>query len=244
MEAAPLSSVERRFYEVESLFERRLAFFKQRAIDHYKNNLPVGATKEENEAWEKQRKEDFAHLKQEAQHLENIAAIYDVQEAYRQEVRGNKNETRKESRQRREALQSEAHHPTDTLETNMRACGRPKPSSFHTAHHIVPGTGKLHDVINRLRVQMALLGVGINDGDNGAWMLARKDCKPFHWYEPLANAHKEIHTHNYESWLEHKLKRIKTEKIFREQLRGICFLLETGSQPPECTMPPIADWPE
>lgn len=230
-------------HEAENEFETRLELFKKKARNHYSKKPPANETPAEKKARLEQEKADFAHLKQEALHLETLGFIHARLETYQKNNRAKPGETMQEARAREKRLKNESHHPTDELESNMRAMGRAKPSSNHTAHHVVPGRGWTENA-NKARVRMHLYGVGINDGDNGAWMLKAARLKPHHWFNELANSHKEIHTYNYEMWLWFKLQKTNNEIEVRQELRGISGMIEEGSQPKEVRFRPKDEWPE
>jgi A nuclease family of the HNH/ENDO VII superfamily with conserved AHH len=134
----------------------------------------------------------------------------------------------------------EDHHPTNELAIFLQADGRPKPSPKHTAHHIVAGKGKTESSANS-RIELHLHNIRINDPDNGVWMLMNKKDKG-HWSMPSANAHLEIHTHNYELWVYQRILSAFGEQEARAVLRQIAKLLHEGKQPAKCTMPPDKSW--
>jgi hypothetical protein len=145
--------------------------------------------------------------------------------------RGSVNETAVETLKRADDLAGDDHHPTTDLEQNMRADGRPKPSDQYTAHHIVPGKGRTKDNYET-RIRMHTLGVAINDGNNGAWMIQKTDYKP-HWFAGDAAAHKCHHTLAYEDWLNSKISLTKTENSLRSFLRITGSQMENGDLQPE-----------
>ncbi len=230
------------YHEAENEFERQLLNLRAKAKKFY-SNPPANETGEQKLERLRQEKNDFEHLKKEAMHLETLGFIHARLDTYQQSNRAKPGESVREARARQKLMKKESHHPTDDLENNMRAMGRPKPSARHTAHHVIPGRGWTENA-NRARVRMHLYGVGINDGDNGAWMLRKKAYKPHHWFEPHANAHKEIHTQNYEMWLWRKISSTNSESEVRLSLRAIGGMLEQGSQPKEVRYPPFEEWPE
>lgn len=124
----------------------------------------------------------------------------------------------------------------------MRADGRPRPTKRHSPHHVVPGKGWT-EWANQARVHIHLHGISINDGDNGAWMLKSAEFKPHHWFAEHANSHMEIHTENYERWIQLKVYGGKDEQSCRDILRKIWNMLETGTQPKEIRFKPD-EWPE
>lgn len=137
-------------------------------------------------------------------------------------------------------MEIEKHHPTKLLANYMRAAGRPKPSPKHTAHHIVPGKGRTISTY-RARIALHALGIGINDPDNGVWMIRYKKSKG-HSSMPNAKRHLEIHTNNYEGWILRHIVLVETETQAREKLKSLRLILQHGTQPKEVTMPPDENW--
>ena len=122
----------------------------------------------------------------------------------------------------------------------MCAAGRPKPSPKHTPHHIAPGKDRTKAAY-RARLHMHSLGIGVNDPDNGLWMIRLKANKG-HWSMPEARSHLEIHTNNYESWIARHITSATDESTGRAKLRHLRNLLQNGNQPKEVTMPPDENW--
>jgi hypothetical protein len=127
----------------------------------------------------------------------------------------------------------EKHHPTRILARNMRASGRPRPSKRHSPHHIVQGKGKHPDTADT-RLNLHIFGIRINDPDNGVWMPMEKADKG-HWSMPHAPAHSEIHTYNYETWVNHLIGPLDSEQAIRAALTRIRSLLRDGKQPKQVT---------
>lgn len=215
--------------------------FRLKAEEFHARPRP-GETKREKKERLDQKALNFVHLENEAKHLETLGAIFANLEEYRNGARGRPGETIKHGRARSKRVGSEKHHPTDDLEDNLRAIGRTKPSGNHSAHHIVPGKGRLAEM-KKVRIKMHLLNIPINDSDNGAWMLKTKAIKAHHWFAENAHAHKEIHTHNYERWIKQKVDTSKTEASLRVKLREVGLMLEQGNEPKECSQSPIPGWP-
>lgn len=230
-------------HELENEFERRLQQLKMKASVHYGKPPPENETPDQKAKRLAQQKADFVHLEAEARHIETLGFVYARLESYQKTNRATPGESLQDARARQKRLMKEAHHPIDILDSNMRAQGRPKPSPNHTAHHVAPGRGWTENA-NRARVRMHLYGLGINDGDNGAYMLKAKQFKPHHWFAPHAQAHKEIHTQNYELWVWHKIQKANSEADLRLNLRTIGNMLETGAQPKAVRYPPLQQWVE
>ncbi|WP_444997491.1 AHH domain-containing protein [Aliikangiella sp. IMCC44359] len=126
-------------------------------------------------------------------------------------------------------LLQEEHHPTEILELYMRVAGKPKPDCYCTAHHIVPGKGKLK--INYLtRVHLHINAIGINDPDNGVYLPKRKADTP-HWNMPNSKGHKEYHTHGYELFVNQRVTAKNTEQGIRQTLQMIGKMLQENNLP-------------
>jgi len=132
-----------------------------------------------------------------------------------------------------EAMLTETHHPTRRLVRNLRAVGEAKPTQFHEAHHIIPGSGRhIKQMIEECRLNLHLHGVGINDPLNGVWLRNYEKNKSDDWATPNAPSHRPIHTHNYENWIaDHFLNDNLPESIFISRLRHVKALLKTGEHP-------------
>jgi hypothetical protein len=209
------------YLQCANLFERRLHAYKLKARAFH--NKGEYSTERFNV--------DMAHLEAEEAHLHVLADVFSQQEAMRSSARGPVNETAVETLDRAENLESIDHHPTDELEQNMRADGRPKPSADYTAHHIVPGKGRTQ-INYSTRIRMHTLGVAINDGNNGAWMIQKSIYKP-HWFAGEAASHKRHHTVAYERWLSLNIRSVKTENKLRVFLKSTGSRMENGELQPE-----------
>ncbi|WP_074903808.1 AHH domain-containing protein [Microbulbifer thermotolerans] len=137
-------------------------------------------------------------------------------------------------------LLNEKHHPTKVLAQNMIADGRPKPSNRHSPHHIVQGKGR-HPRTTDTRLNLHLYGIRINDPDNGVWLPRTKFDKG-HWSMPDAPAHSEIHTFNYETWINFLIGPIEGELAIRSALIRIRSLLRDGRQPSKITEKKDVNW--
>lgn len=214
-------------------YERVIAGFEKKAKNFHKNKQ-IAAKQEGSETLAQRRlrladkKLEFEHLKLEAASAKIMAQVQIRIQQYRAASLS------------LGEMQSEKHHPTGEFESLLRLDGRPKPSPKHTAHHIVPGKG-FTEMAASARIELHLHNIRINDPDNGVWMLRRKKNKG-HWSMPNANAHKEIHTHNYERWVYQRILAAQDEFEARGILKNIGSLLHEGKQPPQVTMPPYAEW--
>ena len=222
-------------------FERQLSQLNRTAKKYHNKCANDASINGETAAQKKQRladrKSELAHLTMTAGISDSIASVQGQLAEYRQRY-SSKNRT--EARENRKLMAQEPHHPTEVLETNLHYDNRPKPTPKHTAHHIVPGTGKTV-LANRARVRLHLHDIRINDPDNGVWMIRLKEHKG-HWSAPNSNSHLEIHTHNYEGWVFRILDSAIDTVDARKKLRNIGMRLEGGTQPPEVTMPPNESW--
>ncbi|MDZ7925342.1 MAG: AHH domain-containing protein [Marinagarivorans sp.] len=220
------------FHEMDA-YDRVLVDFERKA-KAFHNNKRVAAkiagneTPDERRARLKDRKAELEHLKQEAASAKIKAQVQIRIQQYRS------------AQMTPSSMHLEDHHPTAELENMLRSDGRPKPSGRHTAHHIVPGKGLTENAANA-RIEMHLHNIRINDADNGVWMLTLKKDKG-HWSMPNANAHREIHTHNYERWIYQKILAAFDEQEARAILTNIGNLLHEGKQPKQVTMPPYNEW--
>lgn len=178
---------------------------------------------------EEQRK---AELKECTRFLEiergKLAVISDVQgrlAAYRKSALAATVGTGKERDTVIRRLSAESHHPTGDLEAFMRAEGIPKPSSKHTAHHIVPGKGKDPVVNGRTRLHLHRFGIGINDPANGVYLLHKDEYTP-HWSMPLSRGHRKYHTTFYETWVSNRIRALKNIDAIKTQLQIIGRILQ------------------
>lgn len=220
------------FHEMNAS-ERVIADFERKAGKFHRNRQ-LAAKNAGNETLE-QKRERLADKNKEFQHLQREAALAKTMVQVQVRI-----EQYRASSLTSSQMLAEGHHPTEELESLLRGDGRPKPSPKHTAHHIVPGKGKTELAANA-RIEMHLHNIRINDPDNGVWMLMKKKDKG-HWSMPNANAHMEIHTHNYERWVYQRILAAFNEREARAILRNIGNLLHEGKQPPQVTMPPYAEW--
>lgn len=100
------------------------------------------------------------------------------------------------------SLSNEAHHPTSKLAKFLRAIGEPKPTVNHEAHHIVAGSGRFNSAaILRARLNLHIVGLGINDPTNGTWLINFQSNKGIDWATEQAPANRKLHRYNYETWV-------------------------------------------
>tara|TARA_R110000868_G_scaffold377197_1_gene642480 strand:+ start:409 stop:921 length:513 start_codon:yes stop_codon:yes gene_type:complete len=165
---------------------------------------------------------------------ENYAFIQADLDNYRAEGRDATTGSRADQVQKQKALLAEKHHPTDDLAKLMLAAGKAKPSNVHTAHHVVPGKGKVYKTkeAHLARIHMHRYGIRINDPDNGVWLPMYKKHTP-HWSMPQSLGHLEYHTKNHERCVERKIRLHTQENAIRSQLNTIGKLLQTNGLPDE-----------
>lgn len=165
------------------------------------------------------------HLDAERMSLESMVDVQAQLEAYR--VAGEKvfSKNQAESERTLKLMSSEKHHPTSALEKYMRAEGVPKPSPYHTAHHIVPGKGKETVLTARTRLHIHRYGIRINDPANGVYLVRKDDHTP-HWSMPKSRGHLRYHTKDYERFLAARITRIRGIDALKTQLQVIGRLLQ------------------
>lgn len=175
-----------------------------------------------------------AALNASLQHLEReralLSTIFDVQaelDVYREQGLGATKGTEKERTAALNMMRAEAHHPTELLERYMRAEGTPKPSPQHTAHHIVPGKGKLPRVTSRTRFHLHIHGIRINDPANGVYLVAKDKDTP-HWSMPKSTGHLTYHTIQYEQWVNQAVVHLSNIDFIKTKLQIVGRLLQNN----------------
>lgn len=188
------------YHELDPL-DAAIRRYEEKAEAHFEAIRKKGKlTKEQQEA----KENALAFLNKERRTLDAIASVQGQLAEYRERgldaTRGKDEDQVKAMGMMRE----EQHHPTAILEGYMRAEAVPKPSPEHTAHHIVPGKGKLKQVTARTRAHLHAFGIRINDPANGVYLLT-KDASAPHWLMPHSRGHLKYHTHDYERWISGKV---------------------------------------
>ena len=121
----------------------------------------------------------------------------------------------------------------EKLAKYLAASGEPKPTTFHEAHHIVPGKGS-HKQAKIIEVRLILHshGIGINDPYNGVWLANFIRNKKDDWATPPAPTHRKLHSFNYETWIVENLdiEDLPTE-AYLARLRNIKRQLKDGTHP-------------
>lgn len=197
--------------------EVAIARYEELAKNHYAKENLVNTTLTEEER-KKELKESLSFLKLERDKLD---AISDVQ-AQIEELQDYRNNAKSISNT---VLSKEKHHPTKVLEKYMLLEGAVKPSSKHTAHHIVPGKGKLKRVTARTRLHLHKNGIRINDPANGVYLVSIHKDTP-HWSMPNSWGHKRYHTEDYERWISQKIRPLQNVDFIKTQLQIIGRILQ------------------
>lgn len=211
------------------------------ACVNYHNNkrklLEDTLSKTEKERLAAAQKRDWEHIQRRKAALCIHARAKEDLEAYRA---ANKKKTTQE-------LLTEKHdRAKDRLGRKLTANGEIQPSPKHAAHHIIPGKGRyLLELVIRARMNLHSHGIGINDPDNGVWLVHNKtnadlwkteassSDKPRHWATPEAPVHLTIHGKNYERWIGTTFRaRNLPEDVFRERLSTIKLRMSDGTYPP------------
>ena len=209
------------YHELDPL-EAAIRRYEEKAEKHFDALKAKGKlTKQQQEA----KDEALAFLNKERRTLDAIASVQGQLAEYRE--RG-LDATRGEDKDQVKAVQrmaNEKHHPTSVLEEYMRAEYVPKPSPDHTAHHIVPGKGRLLQVNARTRAHLHAFGIRINDPANGVYLLTKDSSSP-HWSMPESRGHLKYHTNEYERWVSGKVMRQLDIDRIKSQLQEIGRFLQ------------------
>lgn len=198
---------------------------KQQAKDKRKAHKKLTLTQAERDA---ELKESLEFLEHERRHLENIEVVHAQLAKYREEgLRATKGSGSDQQRQSTlKVLENEEHHPTKELEAYMRAEAVPKPTRFHTAHHILPGKGRWRQVeLARARTHMHKIGIRINDPANGVYLISVDKNTP-HWTMPGSGGHRRYHTSEYEGWVASKVRQLTSIDFIKTQLQLIGRILQ------------------
>lgn len=169
--------------------------------------------------------EALEHLEKERMSLESMADVQAQLITYRAAGEKIFSENQAESEAALRKMSTEKHHPASALEKYMRAEGVPKPSPYHTAHHIVPGKGKEAVLTARTRLHIHRNGIRINDPANGVYLVRKDDHTP-HWSMPDSKGHLRYHTKEYERYLAARITRLQGMNALKTQLQVIGRLLQ------------------
>lgn len=205
---------------LEAAIQRDENMAKQHFSD---NNKKSNLTKADREI---EQRESLAFLAHERRQLETISEVQALLAAYREKGLAAKTGTDKERDRALNIMEDEKRHPTELLEKLMRAEGVPKPSSKHTAHHILPGSGRWRKVlVARARSHMHTHGIRINEPANGVYLLHKDENTP-HWSMPQSKGHLKYHTAEYEMWVSQKIRQLQHMDVIKTQLQVIGRLLQ------------------
>lgn len=228
------SSVNARYDEMSPL-DRAIETYSSKAKKYYSDlNKAEKAPKDVRDTRKKELAAIKKHLENERRLMESIVDVQSELEAYRiygKQAVHQPGQSRSAASQREAELLAEDHHPPELLEKYMRAVPIPKPSSTHTAHHIVPGKGKTKSA-GRARMFIHALGIRINDPDNGVWLPTYAKHTPS-WAMPNSLGHLQYHTEGYEWWVNNKLQKKSTESFVRLELQLIGMALQQNKLPPQ-----------
>lgn len=216
-ELSPLEAAIQRYQE--TIDKHRTQIKKAPAVELKAGSKPY-------ERSEELRKQALDHLLIEAKNLEKLSDVHAQLEAYRAAGEAAlETSNRKASAQALRTMRSESHHPVGDLEKYMMAEGVPKPSPYHTAHHIVPGKGNEPQVNNQTRLHIHRHGIRINDPANGIYLLHKDEYTP-HWSMPKSRGHLKYHTKAYERFLHDRVVTITNMDAIKTKLQVIGRLLQ------------------
>lgn len=219
-EMTPLESA---INQYEEHARRQINKYDKLAKEHYKNDRTL---------MEKERaaelKESLAHLELERKRLNVISDVQSQLAAYREKGMSAARGSNKDRLSAIAQMTAEGHHPTDSLEKYMRAEGMMKPSSKHTAHHIVPGSGKLKKITSEARLHLHRYGIRINDPANGVYLVHIDENTP-HWAMPNSKGHRKYHTHDYERWVSQRVRAQTHIDFIKTELQLIGRILQDNA---------------
>jgi len=199
--------------------------YEEMANQHFSNfGDPATPIDAERQA---EKDEALKHLATEKRQLKTLYKIQAKLDEYREAGLKATTGSNTERRAAISAMEAEEHHPTKTLERYMRAEGTPKPSARHTAHHIVPGKGKLKELTADTRYHLHIHGIRINDPANGVYLVSSDKYAP-HWSMPLSRGHKKYHLHEYERVLNEKITLLENIDFIKTQLQIIARMLQAN----------------
>jgi hypothetical protein len=204
--------------------EAAIQRYEEMAKKHYSlKNKTSNLTQVERKA---ELKESLKHLETERRHLQNIAVVQSQLDEYRKAGMRAVNGTDRQRDATLTMLEDEKHHPTSLLEKYMRAEAVPKPSPYHTAHHIIPGSGQYRKrLIAIARTHIHEYGIRINDPANGVYLLHKDEYTP-HWSMPASRGHLTYHTSDYEQWVSSRVTNIHHIDFLKTELQVIGRLLQ------------------
>lgn len=173
-----------------------------------------------------EKKEALDFLKRERQKLAVMGQVQRGLEKYHEEGMKTVTGDKKTRTSTLNVLISEAHHPTSELEQYMRAEGIPKPTPYHTAHHICPGSGQYEqEKIFNARLHMHTMGIRINDPANGVYLLTKDSYTP-HYTMPNSRGHLKYHTREYENLVSQRIINLQSGDLIKTNLQVIGRILQ------------------
>lgn len=210
-------------------------FEEQAKAYHYEKTKLAKATGQPSEIAKARAKldRDWQHLQRERIRISTQAQLQRSLEDYRAAAK----------QKTEEELLAEPHHPTTVLARHLTAVGEPKPSRDHDPHHIIAGKGRFRPrAMEQARLGLHLHGIGINDAINGVW-LPRYKANKGHWATPESPAHREIHRHNYETWIWRLFgSNSLPETVVKQRLRVVKLKLRLGGYPSEIVQAKDSQW--
>lgn len=215
--------ITKHYHEMDPL-EAAISRYEDMARRHYSlENSTLEMPKEKREA---KLAESLRYLQMERMHLETINSVRTQLAIY--QAKGNEvfSTQKGEAAAVLNMMNAEDHHPTAVLEKHMRAENVPKPTKYHTAHHILPGKGQYEQMaISRARLKMHLQGVRINDPVNGVYLVSKDKNTP-HWSMPKSRGHLKYHTADYEKYVSMKVASLNDKAVLKTQLQLIGKILQ------------------
>ncbi|MFU2510662.1 AHH domain-containing protein [Pseudoalteromonas sp. ASV78] len=179
---------------------------------------------DDSEQLKKRLNQDYNHLQREKRRIESVAIAQNYLQQYRSD----------NEKLDVEQLLQEPHHPTAKLAKFLFATGEPQPTIHHEAHHIIAGKGRyLQPKMLAARLNMHLVGLGINDPFNGTWLINFERNKEIDWATQNAPAHRKLHRKNYETWISNNLGAAQgySKAQFITKIRSVKQHIKTGTIP-------------
>lgn len=191
---------------------------------HYDKSEGLTAVQALKRTVEKNEALDF--LARERQKLAVMGQVQRRLEKYREEGMNAVTGDKKTRASTLTTLISEGHHPTSELEQYMRAEGVPKPTPYHTAHHICPGSGQYEqEKIFNARLHMHTMGIRINDPANGVYLLTKDSYTP-HYTMPNSRGHLKYHTREYENLVSQRVINLQSSDLIKTNLQVVGRILQ------------------
>jgi len=205
-----------------SILELSIYNFELKAKAFHDQRLN-NADKEQGAELLEKMKRDYEHLQYEKRRISTHVLLQKDLAAYRASS----------AEATEDELVNEKHHPTTILAKNLTAVGEPKPTVMHEPHHIICGKGRYQQASMLLaRLNLHGYGIGINDPHNGAWLFNFQKNKDQDWATPEAPSHRQLHRHNYETWITRNFSgRNIPMRLFLNRLKTVKVLIKTSNFP-------------